>query len=159
MRRRSFGHRFGHGVGGRFGDRFGHGDHGSDPDYDDHGVGHRFGYRAGHRFGDRFGHRAGHRAGHRFGGRAGHRSDHWRGHSLGHAAPDRSRHPFEPGKLVAGLVILGVAAAYGMDAAGEWDVRPEIALPALLCGLCVAALTSALTYAFRRRSGRATPDD
>ncbi|WP_262699137.1 MULTISPECIES: hypothetical protein [Streptomyces] len=82
-----------------------------------------------------------------------------RGHWLGHAGPDRTRHPFEPGKLVAGLVILGVAAAYGMDAAGEWDVRPEIALPALLCGLCVAALTSALTYAFRRRSGRTTPDD
>ncbi|MFE2180715.1 hypothetical protein [Streptomyces sp. NPDC059455] len=143
MRRRSFGHRFGHGVGHRFGHRFGHGDHGSDPDYGDHGVGHRAGHRFGDRFGDRFGHRAGH----------------WRGHSLGHAAPDRSRHPFEPGKLVAGLVILGLAAAYGMDAAGKWDVRPEIALPALLCGLCVAALTSALTYAFRRRSSRATPDD
>ncbi|NEW70572.1 hypothetical protein G4H13_09135 [Streptomyces rapamycinicus] len=84
---------------------------------------------------------------------------HLRGHSLGQVSPDRSRHPFEPGKLVAGLVILGVAAAYGMDAAGEWDVRPEIALPALLCGLCVAALISALTYGLRRRSGRATPDD
>ncbi|MCQ8189203.1 hypothetical protein [Streptomyces rugosispiralis] len=101
----------------------------------------------------------GDRFGHRFGDRDGHRSDRSRRHSLGHAAPDRSRHPFEPGKLVAGLVILGVAAAYGMDAAGEWDVRPEIALPALLCGLCVAALTSALTYAFRRRSSRAAPDD
>ncbi|BBJ43016.1 hypothetical protein GCM10017744_058480 [Streptomyces antimycoticus] len=80
-------------------------------------------------------------------------------HSLRHSAPDRTRHAFEPGKLVAGLVILGVAAAYGMDAAGEWDVRPEIALPALLGGLCVAALTSALTYALRRRSRRATPEE
>ncbi|MEU5928313.1 MULTISPECIES: hypothetical protein [Streptomyces] len=80
-------------------------------------------------------------------------------HSLGHSAPDRTRHAFEPGKLVAGLVILGVAAAYGMDAAGEWDVRPEIVLPALLGGLCVAALTSALTYALRRRSRRATPEE
>lgn len=85
----------------------------------------------------------------------GHRFD----HSFGHSFPDRSRHPFEPGKLVAGLVILGVAAAYGMDAAGEWDVRPEIALPALLGGLCVAALASALTYALRRRSRRAAPED
>ncbi|MEV6128278.1 hypothetical protein AB0M05_15820 [Streptomyces violaceusniger] len=81
-----------------------------------------------------------------------------RRHSFGHSAPDRTRHAFEPGKLVAGLVILGVAAAYGMDAAGEWDVRPEIVLPALLGGLCVAALTSALTYAVRRRSRRATPE-
>ncbi|WAP56631.1 hypothetical protein [Streptomyces sp. S465] len=90
-----------------------------------------------------------------------------RGHGLGRSpgrlrgrpAPDRSRHPFEPGKLVAGLVILGVAVAYGMDAAGEWDVRPEIALPALLCGLCAAAMTSTLGYVLRRRSRRATPDD
>lgn len=139
MRRRSFGHRLGDRLGDRFGDRLGH------------GAGHGVGHRIGHRVGDRFGHR--------FGDRDGHRSDRSRRHSLGHAAPDRSRHPFEPGKLVAGLVILGVAAAYGMDAAGEWDVRPEIALPALLCGLCVAALTSALTYAFRRRSSRAAPDD
>ncbi|MCD9591814.1 MULTISPECIES: hypothetical protein [Streptomyces] len=85
----------------------------------------------------------------------GHRFD----HSFGHSFPDRSRHAFEPGKLVAGLVILGVAAAYGMDAAGEWNVRPEIALPALLGGLCAAALTSALTYALRRRSRRAAPED
>ncbi len=102
-------------------------------------------------FGHRFDHSRGHLRGHLRG--------HSRGHSLGQVSPDRSRHPFEPGKLVAGLVILGVAAAYGMDAAGEWDVRPEIALPALLCGLCVAALISALTYALRRRSGRAMPDD
>ncbi|WP_344591315.1 hypothetical protein [Streptomyces violaceusniger] len=136
MRRRSFEDRFGHRFDHRFGDR----------------LGHRFGHRSDHRFGHRFGHPG-------FGHRVGHRPDHSRGHPLRHASPDRSRHPFEPGKLVAGLVILGVAAAYGMDAAGEWDVRPEIALPALLCGLCVAALTSALTYAFRRRSARTTPDD
>ncbi|MEU2210469.1 hypothetical protein AB0B95_01710 [Streptomyces hygroscopicus] len=60
---------------------------------------------------------------------------------------------------MAGLVILGVAVAYGMDAAGEWDVRPEIALSALLCGLCVAAMTSTLSYLLRRRSRRATPED
>ncbi|WP_253209361.1 hypothetical protein [Streptomyces niphimycinicus] len=92
---------------------------------------------------------------HSFGQSSGHSFD----HSLGHPVPDRTRHAFEPGKLVAGLVILGVAAAYGMDAAGKWDVRPEIVLPALLGGLCVAALTSALTYAVRRRSRRGASEE
>ncbi|MET7762290.1 hypothetical protein [Streptomyces sp. NPDC005336] len=69
------------------------------------------------------------------------------------------RHAFEPGKLVAGLVVLGAALAYGMDAAGQWDVRPLVLLAVVLGGLCVAGVASALTYRARRRARRATEPD
>jgi hypothetical protein len=66
------------------------------------------------------------------------------------------RHPAEPGKLVAGLVVLGVATVYGLDAAGEWDVRPLVPLMVLVGGLCAAGLVSALTYLSRRKRARGT---
>lgn len=66
------------------------------------------------------------------------------------------RHPAEPGKLVAGLVVLGVAAVYGLDAAGEWDVRSLVPLIVLVGGLCGAGLVSALTHLSRRRRARGT---
>jgi len=64
------------------------------------------------------------------------------------------RHPVEPGKLVAGLVVLGVATVYGLDAAGEWDVRSLVPLMVLVGGLCAAGLVSALTYLTRRTRAR-----
>lgn len=64
------------------------------------------------------------------------------------------RHPVEPGKLVAGLVVLGVATVYGLDAAGEWDVRSLVPLMVLVGGLCGAGLVSALTYVARRKRER-----
>lgn len=66
------------------------------------------------------------------------------------------RHPVEPGKLVAGLVVLGVATVYGLDAAGEWDVRSLVPLMVLVGGLCVAGVVSALTYLARRKRARGT---
>ncbi|MET7936521.1 hypothetical protein [Streptomyces sp. NPDC005322] len=66
------------------------------------------------------------------------------------------RHAFEPGRLLAGLVVLGAALAYGMDASGQWDVRPLVLLAVVLGGLCVSGLVSALTYRARRRARRAT---
>ncbi|WP_431043844.1 hypothetical protein ACQUSR_19420 [Streptomyces sp. P1-3] len=64
------------------------------------------------------------------------------------------RHPFEPGKLVAGLVLLGVAVVYGVDAAGEWDFPPFAPLVAIPAGLTVAALVSVLAYTLRRARRR-----
>jgi protein-S-isoprenylcysteine O-methyltransferase Ste14 len=66
------------------------------------------------------------------------------------------RHPVEPGKLVAGLVVLGVAAVYGLDAAGEGDVRSFAPLMLLVGGLCLAGVVSTLTYSARRRRARGT---
>ncbi|MBL1095425.1 hypothetical protein [Streptomyces coffeae] len=64
------------------------------------------------------------------------------------------KHPFEPAKLVAGLVMLGVGLAYAMDAAGRWDVRPLVLLPLAGVGLCLAGVVSAMTYAIRRPGQR-----
>ena len=66
------------------------------------------------------------------------------------------RHPVEPGRLVAGLVVLGVATVYGLDAAGEWDVRSLVPLMVLVGGLCVAGAVSTLTYVARRKRARGT---
>ncbi|MES4901253.1 MULTISPECIES: hypothetical protein [unclassified Streptomyces] len=65
-----------------------------------------------------------------------------------------TRHRFEPGKLIAGLVVLGASLAYGLDAAGEWDLPPFAPLPVLLGGLCLAGLVSALAFGARRRRAR-----
>jgi hypothetical protein len=65
-----------------------------------------------------------------------------------------TRHRFEPGKLIAGLVVLGAALAYGLDAAGEWDLPPFAPLPVLLGGLCLAGLVSALAFGARRHRAR-----
>jgi hypothetical protein len=66
------------------------------------------------------------------------------------------RHRFQPGRLTAGLVVLGTALAYGLDAAGEWDLPPFAPLPVLLGGLCLAGLVSALatwsSWSWRRRT-------
>ncbi|KAK1181258.1 hypothetical protein B7755_025850 [Streptomyces sp. NBS 14/10] len=64
------------------------------------------------------------------------------------------RHRFQPGRLTAGLVVLGTALAYGLDAAGEWDLPPFAPLPVLLGGLCLAGLVSALAFGARRRRSR-----
>ncbi|QKV94399.1 hypothetical protein HUT19_23770 [Streptomyces sp. NA02950] len=64
------------------------------------------------------------------------------------------KHPFEPGKLVAGLVMLGVGLAYTLDAAGKWDVRPLVLLPLAGFGLCLAGVASAMTHGMRRRGRR-----
>lgn len=64
------------------------------------------------------------------------------------------RHAFEPGKLLAGLVVLGVGLAYGLDAAGEWDLPPLAPLPVTMGGLCLAGLVSALAFGVRRHRAR-----
>ncbi|MDT0543919.1 MULTISPECIES: hypothetical protein [Streptomyces] len=68
------------------------------------------------------------------------------------------RHAFEPGRLFAGLVVLGVGLAYGLDAAGEWDLPPLAALPVTVGGLCLAGLVSALAFGVRRHRARLTED-
>ncbi|GAA2940969.1 hypothetical protein GCM10010446_27750 [Streptomyces enissocaesilis] len=69
--------------------------------------------------------------------------------------PSRSRHEFEPGKLVTGLVLLGTAVAYAGDAGGLWHVPSYVALPALCLGLLVAGTAGWVAYGVRRRAARA----
>lgn len=76
------------------------------------------------------------------------------------AGPSRGRthraflHEFRPGKAVAGLVLLGIAAVYLGDAGGLWRTPPPAALPMLAAGLVLAGIASTIGYGIRRRSAR-----
>lgn len=65
-------------------------------------------------------------------------------------------HRFEPGKLLAGLVLLAVSLCYALDAAGQWNVRPFALVGAVPGGLCLAGLASSVTFGVRRRQRRRT---
>ncbi|URN15357.1 MULTISPECIES: hypothetical protein [Streptomyces] len=68
------------------------------------------------------------------------------------------RHEFHPGRLVAGVTGLGVAAVYGGDAAGSWQVPWYAGLPLLACGLVLAAVASRIGYRVRRRRAERTTE-
>ncbi|MER5733190.1 hypothetical protein ABT084_33495 [Streptomyces sp. NPDC002138] len=60
------------------------------------------------------------------------------------------RHEFQPGRLLAGLVLLAGGVLYLLDAAGERDVPWYLILPMAFGGLALAALVGVTTYAVRR---------
>ncbi|MEV7522889.1 hypothetical protein [Streptomyces sp. NPDC091371] len=60
------------------------------------------------------------------------------------------RHEFQPGRLLAGIVLLTAGVVYLLDAAGEADVPWFLVIPMALGGLCLAALVGLVTYAVRR---------
>nr|WP_079193135.1 hypothetical protein [Streptomyces sp. CB02488] len=67
------------------------------------------------------------------------------------------RHEIRPGRAVAGLVMMGLAAGYGADAAGLWHA-PWVFFVALFAGgLCIAVLTTWVAYRIRRRRGGRMP--
>ncbi|MFD0420269.1 hypothetical protein [Streptomyces parvus] len=61
------------------------------------------------------------------------------------------RHEFRPGRAVAGLVMLGLAAGYAADAAGAWEVPWAFFLPLFFGGLWLAATVTCAAYMLRRR--------
>ncbi|MDQ8704293.1 hypothetical protein RCO28_17610 [Streptomyces sp. LHD-70] len=64
------------------------------------------------------------------------------------------RHEFQPGKLVAGAVLLAAGVAYAGDATGEWQVPWFVLIPLVCGGLFLAAVVAAVTYGIRRRRSR-----
>ncbi|MCH6162138.1 hypothetical protein [Streptomyces marispadix] len=61
-----------------------------------------------------------------------------------------TRHRFEPARLLLGLLLLGTAVTYAMNALGEWHV-PLWALLALVpASLLAAAFVAVATFAVRR---------
>ncbi|MGT2530002.1 hypothetical protein ACU4GG_25055 [Streptomyces nojiriensis] len=60
------------------------------------------------------------------------------------------RHEFQPGRLLAGIVLLTAGVMYLLDAAGEADVPWFLVVPVAFGGLCLAALVGMVTYAVRR---------
>ncbi|MDX3060068.1 hypothetical protein PV394_33860 [Streptomyces sp. NE06-03E] len=66
------------------------------------------------------------------------------------------RHEFRPGRAVAGLVMLTLAAGYAADAAGAWHVPWTFFAPVFLGGLWLAATVTWVSYRVRRRRGART---
>ncbi|ROQ66688.1 hypothetical protein EDD93_1096 [Streptomyces sp. 840.1] len=67
------------------------------------------------------------------------------------------RHEIRPGRAVAGLVMLGLAAGYAADAAGAWHAPLTFFVALFTAGLWVSVLTTWAAYRIRRRRGGRTP--
>ncbi|MFE9447252.1 hypothetical protein [Streptomyces sp. NPDC006739] len=65
------------------------------------------------------------------------------------------RHEAQPGRLVAGLVLVATGVVYAGDAAGLWNAEWFVAIPLVVGGLCLAGATTAVTKGIRRRRGTA----
>ena len=63
-------------------------------------------------------------------------------------------HEFEPGKLLAGLVVLGTGVVYALDAFGELAVPSLLLVPLLSGGLCLAWVVGAYGPGARRSARR-----
>ncbi|MFE7186384.1 hypothetical protein [Streptomyces erythrochromogenes] len=60
------------------------------------------------------------------------------------------RHEFQPGRLIAGLVLLLSGVLYLVETTGETDVPWYAVIPLTAGGLTLAALVGLVTYAVRR---------
>ncbi len=60
------------------------------------------------------------------------------------------RHEFQPGRLLAGLVLTAAGVLYLLDATGEADLPWFLVVPMAVGGLVLAALVGMVTYAVRR---------
>ncbi|MFE1251885.1 hypothetical protein [Streptomyces sp. NPDC058735] len=60
------------------------------------------------------------------------------------------RHEFQPGRLVAGLVLVTAAALYAGDAGGAWRTPWFVAFPLVAGGLFLAGAVALLTGRVRR---------
>ncbi|MEU7551336.1 hypothetical protein AB0B01_03055 [Streptomyces sp. NPDC044571] len=60
------------------------------------------------------------------------------------------RHEFQPGRLLAGLVLLAAGVLYLLDATGEADLPWFLVVPMAAGGLALSALVGMVTYAVRR---------
>jgi hypothetical protein len=61
-----------------------------------------------------------------------------------------NRHRFEPARLLLGLLLMGAASVYVLDALGERRVPVWALLVLVPASLLAAALTSGATFAVRR---------
>ncbi|MFI1649436.1 hypothetical protein OG373_16495 [Streptomyces avidinii] len=60
------------------------------------------------------------------------------------------RHEFQPGRLIAGLVLVAAGVLYLLDSTGRADLPWFAIIPMTLGGLSLAALVGLVTYAVRR---------
>ncbi|GGW33239.1 hypothetical protein [Streptomyces griseoloalbus] len=64
------------------------------------------------------------------------------------------RHEFQPGRLVAGIVLTLTAVIYAGDAGGAWETPWFVVIPVVTGGLCLAGAVGFLTRLIRRRRTR-----
>jgi hypothetical protein len=71
------------------------------------------------------------------------------------------RHELQPGRLVAGTLLVLVGVLYAGDAGGAWETPWFAAIPLVTGGLFLAGAVGFLTGRVRRRrsSGRTTTDE
>ncbi|MEW2291859.1 hypothetical protein ABZ719_03995 [Streptomyces sp. NPDC006743] len=67
-------------------------------------------------------------------------------------------HEFQPGKLVAGVCLIGAAVAYAGDAGGLWKTPWFVAVPVVVGGLCLAGAVAVVNQSVRRRRTPRGPD-
>ncbi|MFJ4535678.1 hypothetical protein ACIP39_06865 [Streptomyces tibetensis] len=70
------------------------------------------------------------------------------------------RHELQPGKLVAGTVLVVAGVLYAGDAGGAWQTPWFVAIPLVTGGLCLAGAVALLSGLVRRRrqGGRTRAD-
>ncbi|WP_197350759.1 hypothetical protein [Streptomyces bathyalis] len=61
-----------------------------------------------------------------------------------------NRHRFEPARLLLGLMLMGAAVVYALDALGQWRVPVWALLVLVPASLVAAAFTAVATFAVRR---------
>lgn len=61
------------------------------------------------------------------------------------------RHELQPGKLIAGAVLLLTGVLYAGDADGAWETPWFVAIPLVTGGLCLAGAVALVTSRVRRR--------
>ncbi|MFF5963927.1 hypothetical protein ACFY64_09295 [Streptomyces collinus] len=64
------------------------------------------------------------------------------------------RHEPQPGKLIAGLVLVLAGVLYAGDAGGAWEIPWFVVIPLVSGGLCLAGAVAFLTGRVRRRRRR-----
>jgi uncharacterized membrane protein HdeD (DUF308 family) len=70
------------------------------------------------------------------------------------------RHELQPGKLIAGIVLILAGVLYAGDAGGAWEIPWFVVIPLVTGGLCLAGAVAFLTGRVRRhrRRGRTGAD-
>ncbi|MEU3931757.1 hypothetical protein AB0E85_06870 [Streptomyces sp. NPDC029044] len=64
------------------------------------------------------------------------------------------RHELQPGKLIAGLVLVLAGVLYAGDAGGAWEIPWFVVIPLVTGGLCVVGAVAVMTGSARRRRTR-----
>jgi hypothetical protein len=69
------------------------------------------------------------------------------------------RHEFQPGRLVAGLLLAVAGIVFAGDAGGLWETPWFVVIPMVTGGLCLAGAVGVVSRSVRRRRAVGEPAD